>query len=112
MSAEMLKLRDVLKDIERSSPKAWVYLPDHKQWHLDSMSAVLESEEVPPELEDDPNAGIPEFARHNHLMQVLPVTVVQDILRNTRAQKTNASIDEYFQAFEYYYRHDAFIQFN
>jgi hypothetical protein len=70
----------------------------------------LESEEVPPELEDDPDAGVPEFAKRNNLIQALPVTVVQDIATNARSQKPDANLGDLLYAFLYYYKHDAFVE--
>lgn len=48
------------------------------------MAAVLESDEIPEEEEDLPEAGVPEFAKANDLKQVLPITVVQDIVANLK----------------------------
>ena len=105
-----MNLEQLLKEVEKQSPAAWVYLPKNRQWSLDSDSAVLESEEVPPELEDDPEAGIPEFARKNNLMQVLPVTVVQDVVRNAKAQKPDVTTAQLFDCFIHYFEHDAFLK--
>src|SRR5437773_2710427 len=107
---EILRFRDALLDISSKPTTAWVYLPADKNWNLNSESAVLESEEVPPEMEDQPDAGVPEFAKQHQLIQALPVTVIQDIVTNARAQKPNANIDDLFRAFEYYYKHDAFAK--
>jgi hypothetical protein len=109
MNEVITTLKEVLLSIEQKPSTAWVYLPQDKEWNLESRSAVLQSEEVPPELEDEPDAGIPEIAKANGLMQALPVTVVQDIVRNIRAQKPDATIVDLFRAFEFYYQHDAFI---
>jgi hypothetical protein len=100
--------KETLLSIANKSSTAWVYLPDDKQWGLDSKCAVLESEEVPPELEDEPDAGIPEIAKHNKLIQVLPVTVVQDIVTNALEQKPDATVQDLFNGFLFYYKHDAF----
>jgi len=107
----MKTLKEILLSIEGHSALAWVYLPADKNWNLDSPSAVLESEEVPPELEDEPDAGVPEFAKQNGLIQALPVTTVQDIVSNAKAQKPDATVVDLLKAFEFYYRHDAFYKF-
>ena len=106
---KLVSFREALLNISNSSGTAWLYLPRDRNWSLDSECAILESEEVPPELADDPNAGVPEFARQNGLMQVLPVTVVQDIVMNARMQKALPTVDDYLKAVLYYYKHDAFI---
>jgi hypothetical protein len=106
---EVMDFGEVIKTIGSRSPNAWVYLPSNKNWSLDTKSAILESDEVPPELEDEPDAGVPEIAKRNGLIQVLPVTVLQDIITNARSQKEDATLQEIFEAFEFYYNNDAFI---
>jgi hypothetical protein len=104
----MLTLKETLLNIADKSPTAWVYLPADKNWNLNSKCAVLESEEVPPELENDPEAGVPEVAKKNNLIQALPVTVVQDVVANAKAQKPSVTLNDIFRAFVYYFKHDAF----
>ena len=106
---KILSFTEVLSNIANGTSTAWVYLPIDRNWSLNSNCAILESAEVPPELEDDPDAGVPEFAKQNRLMQALPVTVVQDIVTNIRTQKPNATLQDIFRAFLYYHKHDAFI---
>ena len=106
---KIISFDEALLNIANSSATAWVYLPIERNWNLNSKCAVLESEEVPPESEDDPDAGLPEFAKRNRLMQVLPVTVIQDIMTNARMKKPGATLDDFFRAFLYYHKHDAFI---
>ena len=101
--------REILRSIERENEKAWLYLSAEEKWKLSSPALVLQSEEVPPEKEDDPDAGVPEIALRLKMMQVLPVTVVQDIVRDAIRQKEDASDDDLFRAFLHYYDHDAFI---
>src|SRR5688572_15913689 len=103
------KLKDVFLDIENKPANAWLYLPKDKNWNLNCRCEILESEEIPSAQENDPQAGIPDMAKQNGLMQVLPVTIVQDIIANAKAQKHDATQQEIFRAFNYYYKHDAFI---
>lgn len=107
---QLVPLKTVLLSIKDEPPRAWLYLPKDRNWSIDSLCAVLESEEVPPELEDDPEAGVPQFAKQNELLQALPVTVVQDVVMNAKAQKPDASPEDFFRAMLFYYRHDAFIK--
>lgn len=104
-------LKQVLMSISDKSNLAWVYLPADRNWSLKSPCLVLESEEVPPELEDEPDAGIPVIATQNNMIEVLPVSDVQDIVENARAQKQNLCDDDLFAAFIFYYKNDAFIIF-
>jgi len=104
-----MTLQEALLDIAGQPETAWVYLPADKNWDLNSMCAILESEEVPPELEDELDAGVPAFAKANDLIQALPVTVVQDVTQNALAQRPGASPTDLLEAFLFYYEHDAFI---
>jgi hypothetical protein len=111
MNEAIMTFEDVLGTIAQQSSRAWVYLPDSHDWSLQSKAAILESEEVPSELEDEPDAGIPAFAKANNFIQVVPVTVLQDIVTNARTQKPDSSPAELFRAFQYYYKNDTFISF-
>ena len=109
MSETLTTLREILSGCDALDPKAWVYLPAG-EWSLNTSAAVLRSEEVPPGLENEPHAGVPQFAKEHGLRQVLPVTTVQDIVDNAHAQKRDISVNELLKAFDYYYKHDAFIR--
>jgi len=106
---KIMRLRKGLLDSADMSTTAWVYLPADKNWNLNSKCAILEREEVPPESEDDTNAGLPGFANRTNLVQALPVTVVQDVVTNVRAQKPNATLEDLLRAFHYHYNHDVFL---
>jgi hypothetical protein len=105
----LIDFSDVLASINVESPRAWVYLPKEKNWTLQSPSAVLESDEVPPDVEDQPDAGVPEFAKRNGPVQAVPVSTLQDIVANAKSQLSTVSLDDLFKAFEYYHKHDAFV---
>ena len=79
-----------------------------EEWGLQSVGAILNGEEVPPELEDDPEADLPTLARENGLGEILPVSVLQEIVTNAKLQKTSATDQELLEAFLFYYKHDAF----
>ncbi len=111
MSSDFPAFKDVLASIADQSDRAWVYLPWDGNWGLDSRCTVLESEEVAPDDEDDPEAGIPEMARRNGLRQTIPVVTLQDVVSNALAQKPEATLEELFRAFIFYYARDAFIDF-
>jgi hypothetical protein len=87
-SDDLMRIEEVLSGIANNSLACpgWIYLSKDRNWNLDSQCAILESVEVPPELEDDSDAGVPAFAKENGLMQVLPFTVVQDVVTNVKMQ--------------------------
>lgn len=111
MASDLSTLREVLKGIMVASTRCWLYLPEDEEWTLDSRAVVLESEEVSPGHEDDPNAGIPALAIQNKLVQVLPVGTVQDVVTNAREQRPKAAEGDLLTALLYYYDNDAFIDF-
>src|SRR5882724_4111619 len=90
-SYRLAPLRDTLLTILNRTNNKWLCLPADVAWSLSSPCAILESEEVSPGHEDDEAAGVPAFAKQHGLMQVLPVSVVQDIVSNTLAQRPSAS---------------------
>ena len=109
MNAKLVRFETILEKIECFSSRCWLYLPSKEKWGLSSSAAVLESAEVPTELEDEPDAGIPQFAKDNKLMQVIPISELQDIVKNAKAQKNNIDIFGLFNAFVHYYDNDDYI---
>ncbi len=103
-------LAEILDNVENENERAWVYLPENGAWGLDSPALALESLEVSPEEEDDPDAGIPPEAKFFKLKQALPVGVIRDIVANAKAQRPNVDSGGLFSAFIFYYKNDAFIQ--
>lgn len=99
----------ILSSPESLDDGAWIYLPEG-EWSWSTSAAVLRSEEVSPEREDEPDAGVPPLARERGLRKVLPVSVVQEIAFNARDQKPCLDDRELLAALEFYWRHDAFIQ--
>lgn len=107
---DIVPLRGVLEQLGELDERAWLYLSATERWQLDSGAAVLVSEEVPPELEDDPDAGVPEFAKTNGLMQVLQVSTVKEIVENVRLQREHPEPETLLRALLYYFDHDAFVE--
>jgi hypothetical protein len=106
----MERFRDVLETIMERSTREWLYLPTGGNWSLESEAATLESDEVPPELEDELDAGVPDFAKMHGLRQTLDVATLQDVVSNARQQRPHATLDDLFAAFKFYYDRDAFIK--
>lgn len=101
--------REVLCGIERYSTKCWVYLSEVDSWNINSPCLVLESEEVPPEREDHPDAGVPDAAKRLKMMQAITVAEVQDVVANAKIQKADVDAETLFRAFLYYYDNDAYL---
>jgi hypothetical protein len=103
---KMIKLRDVLINAEEYPWRDSVFLPENKNWNLDSECAVLNLDDL--EIDED----VPPFAIDNHLIYSLGIQDVQDIIINAREQHTNCTDEDFLKAFLYYYDNDAFIDFN
>lgn len=103
--------RKTLRRVFHHPGTAWVYLPLAGGWTLETDSAVLISEEVPPEFEDEPLAGYPAFAIAHDLERVISVASLQEVVANAVGQRPDISDDELFRAFEFYHDKDAFIAF-
>lgn len=101
--------RNILITANGRSELAWIYLPREGPWSLDMRSAVIIPDEVPPEQENEPNAGVPEFATRHNLIEAVPIATLQEILHHANIQLTNATLKDLFDAFIFYYTNDAFI---
>lgn len=102
---ELVELRKVLVSAESYSWESSLFLPDSMNWEIDSLCAVLNMDD----LADDEE--VPEFAVKNRLIYVLSIQEIQDIVRNAYSQRSNCVDKNLFEAFLYYYKNDAFIQF-
>ncbi len=103
-----MTLEDVFVQIDYLPTNAWLYLPSGEDWALESPAAILVSEEVAEDEEDQPDAGVPEYAKAHGLRQVLPVPVVGDILANLESLRPSAGSSEMLSALMFYWRNDAF----
>ena len=96
----ILQLRDVLGNDRDFNTGHFLYLPKDQEWDLNTKCAVISESDVD---------GIPEFARKNGLSYILGMAAIQDIGANAREQIKKVTLDTIFQAFLFYYKHDAFI---
>lgn len=109
MAERLETLREILLSIEWRPLREWLYLPRGETWSLESLAATLESPEVPPHLEDDPDACIPDFAKANDLVITLDVATVQDVKANLGSQISRFTTDQLLEAFLFYHANDAFV---
>ncbi len=101
----LMELRDILNNASSLSWKDSLFLPNDKNWSLDTTCYLFDLDD----LEDDEE--IPQYAIENNLMYVLSISDIQDIVDNAKQQRPQCSELELFQAFLYYYKNDAFISF-
>ena len=106
MQETLHSFRNVLLNAEQFPWNASLYLPKVEQWELSSSCAVLT-----PDLERQALDEEPEFAKINNLCYVLHFSSIQDIVSNAKQQLPNADEKKIFQAFQFYLKNDAFIEF-
>jgi hypothetical protein len=102
MADEFRPLAEVLAGIETLPWNYALYLPSNEDWTLEMPCAVLD----PDDYGDDEEG--PEFAVQNNLQYALGVQQVQDVIRFELNRNPQASVEDLFSAFLYYYDHDAF----
>lgn len=98
-------LRDIIAGIEAERWSDALYIRQRPPWTVDTLGAVLN----PDDSEEDEEA--PAFARQHELSYALPIATVQDIVQNARSQLSAPNITDLIEAINYYYGHDAFIDF-
>ncbi len=101
----LIELRDVLLNSADLSWDESLFLPEDKNWSLNSKGYLINLDN----LEDDEET--PQFAIDNNLIYVLSVADIQDIVDNAKQQRSESSESDLFEAFLYYYKNDAFITF-
>jgi hypothetical protein len=100
---KLLSLRELLGD--KSLPfDHHVLLPTESEWHLDTLCAIVESDEIT-EPENHP------LALENKFSSSIGTNEVLDIIANASAQISQATAEQLLAAFEFYYNNDAFIVF-
>jgi hypothetical protein len=102
---QLMQLGEVLSDVEAIDWTCDLYLPIDEPWTKVTSCAVLEEEEE----ELSPQSA--SYIAQNRLKYTLTIQDVKSIVSNAKLQKKEASIDELFQAFLFYFQNDAFIDF-
>ncbi len=106
MSDDLMDLRTVL---EKATSLTWsdaLFMPPDRPRSLDTPCIVHDADDV-----EDDDLDLPNVAISHAFDYVIGIQTVQSIVENARLQKADASIDDLFNAFEYYLGHDAFITF-
>lgn len=91
----------------QQNPEGWFCLPiDHQSWTLDTIGSFTEdSSNYAPESEE----YLPIEVRDGAWMVTLDNATIEDIIFNYKSQKEDATAEELFFAFVYYFENDAFI---
>lgn len=101
---EKFTLAEVLSNIEDFSWSDALYLPDDEVWSKCTKGVILD----PDDVEDDED-DLPKYAKDHNLTYALSIQNIEGIVENVREQKREPTIEDYLQAYLFYYDHDAFI---
>ncbi|CDG19899.1 conserved protein of unknown function [Xenorhabdus poinarii G6] len=95
--------------VPEANPEGWFYLPpDESSWNLKTEGVFsLDSADFPP----DSDEFLPIQAKENGWVETLDNGLIEEVVENAKAQLGNPSIDDLFNAFIFYFQHDAFIEF-
>ena len=104
MSEETISLAEMLLRVEDIPWRRAVFLPTNVTWSLDTQGAILAIDNL---AEDEE----PDLAVQLDLSFVLDFGDFRGIVRNARQQLSNPTLGQLFEAFEYYMKNDAFLEF-
>lgn len=105
MSLRLQKLSEIFIAVDELPWRSALYITGNYPWREDSLCAVLDSDEL------EPSDHAKDFVRTNNLRYCLGVQDIQDIVANARQQVAAISTSHLIEAFNFYYKHDAFIRF-
>lgn len=103
LTIKNLTLSELLANVEQIDPTYELYMPKQEAWTLDTPCSVIGYEDYADAEED------PQYALENNLVYVFGIETVRSIVSNARLQKAEVSLKELYDAFIYYYDHDAFL---
>lgn len=89
--------------------QTWFYLPpDIVDWNLNTQGIFsLDSSDFPPDSDD----FLPKQVKENGWIETLEGAAIEDLVENAKEQLGNASLNDLFRAFVFYYKNDAFLEF-
>jgi hypothetical protein len=102
-----LSLREILGN-PHNIPDTWLYLPSNKAWDLDTLGVFSEDSKDYP---SDSDEYIPKEAKEDNWIEVLDKQTIEDVIDYTRNQVPNPTLEQLLKAFMYYYKNDAFLDF-
>lgn len=100
------RIRDVLENPDKV-PNAWFFLPN-SIWTLDTQGAFSQdSRDVDPGSTDH----LPPQVASEGWIEILETPMIQDLIEYTYQQLPNATTEDLFEAFKYFFENDAFLEF-
>ncbi len=104
---KIVKLRDVLLNLDDFERRDALFMVRNEEWGLNTKCAVLDPDDVEDDADEEPR-----FAMDNNLKHVLNMRDIRGIVMNAYEQKSNCTGNDLLEAFLYYYKNDAFIEFS
>lgn len=104
---EKITIKDVLINCEKFEWSDALFLPEAEVWSLETQGIIWD----PDDVEDD-EEEYPEVAKENKLFCSISIQTIQGIVDNAKQQVKACSIEQLFDAFLFYWDHDAFITFD
>jgi hypothetical protein len=104
---KIVKLIDVLLNSESYVWSDALFLMKDENWTLDSKCTVLDPDDVEDDVDEEPR-----FAAENNMRYALSIQDIQSIVENARQQNDQCTENDLLQAFLYYFKNDAFIEFD
>lgn len=99
-------IREVLENPDKV-PDSWFFLPN-SSWTLDTKGAFsLDSRDFDPDSTDH----LPPQVASEGWIETLETPMIQDLIEYTNQQLPNATIEDHFKAFKYFFENDAFLEF-
>lgn len=105
---KLISIREVLSNPDKI-PQTWFYLPpDKTTWNLDTLGVFsLDSWDFPP----DSNEYLPKQVKNDGWIETLDGASIEDVIDYAKQQLDNASLEDLFKSFMFYYENDAFMDF-
>ncbi|MFN8848445.1 MAG: hypothetical protein ACK5W4_01945 [Inhella sp.] len=85
-------------------PETFVlYLQEGKGWALEQDALVID-----PDQGEDPSTPVGQIVAKDKWQYILEIAAMRSVNENLLEQMPNASVDTRFEAFQYFFEHDAF----
>lgn len=99
-------IREVLESLDKM-PDSWFYLPN-TSWTLSTRGVFsLDSRDFAPDSTD----YLPPQVASEGWVETLDTPMIKDVIDYTDQQLPAATVEDYFEAFKYYFENDAFLEF-
>ncbi|MBM7074677.1 hypothetical protein JQC92_22145 [Shewanella sp. 202IG2-18] len=103
----METLEEILLRAKDGLELGWLFLPKNKLWVRKTPAVIIDEDELSEsEVNDD---GDSLFAIENNLESTLDNQTIESIVASADTISSKVSIELLIEAFNYYYKHDAFL---